>query len=265
MLRIGWQMAVVWTSLPALGLIAWWAWYGRDTPQEHRSVQPGELAEIGARDRSLHGSTITAARIWRVLKNRNALLLFVSYTCMNYVFYLIGNWAFLYLVQERHFSILESGWLATGPPLAAGVGAGLSGLCSGYFCAKYGESRGYRLTPLIALPVSGLLLLAVIYAADPYLAVAALAFCFAVVELTEGSFWGCAMTVGGVDTMALTGFMNTGGNLGGIIGIPIVAHLSEAHQWNMAFYVGTGFALVSALCWFGIDADRRLVPVPASA
>ncbi len=261
MLKMGWQMAVVWTSVPALGLIAWWAWYGRDTPRQHRAVRPGELAEIGSRDTSMSGTTITAARIWRVLKNRNAILLFVSYTCMNYVFYLIGNWAFLYLIQERNFSILESGWLATGPPLAAGVGAGLSGLASGWFCARYGNRWGYRLTPLIVLPLAGGMLLAVIYSANPYIAVAALAFCFALVELTEGSYWGSAMTIGGVDTMALTGFMNTGGNLGGIIGIPIVAQLSDAHRWNLAFIIGSGFALVSALCWLGIDAERPLVPL----
>jgi len=264
MLTMGWQRAIVWTTLPALALIGWWAWYGRNTPQEHRAVQPAELVEIGARDDSLDGTAVTAARIWRVLKNRNAILLFVSYTCMNYVFYLIGNWVFLYLVQERGFSQLEGGWLATGPPLAAGIGAGLSGLASGYACARFGNRRGYRLTPLVVMPLAGAMLLATVYAANAYFAVAALAFCYLLVELTEGSFWGCAMTVGGVDTMSLTGFMNTGGNLGGIIATPIVAYLSQHHQWNLTFYIGAGFAAASALCWLGIDADRPLVPVNAA-
>ena len=47
---------------------------------------------------------------------------------MNYVFYLIANWCFLYLVQERHFNILEGGWLAAAPPLAAALGAGIGGI-----------------------------------------------------------------------------------------------------------------------------------------
>src|SRR5256885_14569642 len=53
-----------------------------------------------------------ALPIWALLQNRDVLLLTVSYLCMNYVFYLLANWCFLYLVQERHITVLESGWLA---------------------------------------------------------------------------------------------------------------------------------------------------------
>jgi len=55
--------------------------------------------------------------------------------------------------------------------------------------------------------------------------------------------------------MAVCGFMNTGGNLGGIISIPIVAHFSGQHLWHTAFLIGAGFAVVSALSWLGIEVD----------
>ncbi len=258
MTSAGWQRAMIWTTLPALGLIGWWAWYARNTPSEHPAVGAAELNEIGIRSSAAASASITGARIWCVLKDRNALLLFVSYACMNYVFYLLSNWVFLYLVQERHFSVLESGWLATTPPLAAAVGAGIGGVVAGPLCARYGFRWGYRLIPLIAMPAAGFLLLVALYMTNAYLAVAALATCYASVELTEGCYWGCAMTVGGDDTMAVTGFMNTGGNLGGIIGIPIVAYLSGLHLWNTAFFIGAGFAVMSAVCWLGIDAERHV-------
>jgi hypothetical protein len=64
-------------------------------------------------------------------------------------------------------------------------------------CQRLGNRWGYRLVPLVAMPVVGVLLLAVgERTANPYLAVAGLAVCFAAVELTEGAFWGAAMTVG---------------------------------------------------------------------
>ncbi len=88
-----------------------------------------------------------------------------------------------------------------------------------------------------------------------------LAACFACVELTEGAFWGAAMTIGRGDTMAISGFMNTGGNLGGIIGIPIVAYLSGQHMWRAAFIVGAGFAVASAAAWLGIETSQ---PVEAT-
>jgi hypothetical protein len=109
------------------------------------------------------------------------------------------------------------------------------------------------LLPLLALPVSAVLLLLAVNASNPYLAVVALATCFGCVELTEGAYWGAGMSVGRGDTMAVCGFMNTGGNLGGIIGIPIVAYLSSQHLWFVAFLVGAGFALIGAAAWLGID------------
>jgi hypothetical protein len=116
--------------------------------------------------------------------------------------------------------------------------------------------------PLCALPAAGALLLCAVNASNPYLAVVALAACFGCVELTEGAYWGGGMTVGRGDTMAVCGFMNTGGNLGGIIGIPIVAQLSGLHMWTLAFWIGAGLALVSALAWLGIEVTG---PAPADA
>ena len=187
MSALGWQRALLWASLPAVALISIWAWYGRNTPREHRSVTAEELAEIGSQKNAPVDTRIGARQLLHILTNRNVLLLAVSYLCMNYSFYLLSNWVFLYLVQERKFSVLESGWLASTPPLAAALGAGAGGVITGALCLRFGNRRGYRLVPLLALPTAGALLLVSVNAANPYWAVAGLALCFAAVELTEGS------------------------------------------------------------------------------
>ena len=262
MLSLGWQRALIWISVPGLGLIAWWARYARNTPGEHPGMTAQELREIGEHRGSHVDSKIGLADFLRILSNHNVLLLFSSYLCMNYVFYLLSNWVFLYLIQERHFSVLESGWLSTVPPLAAAFGAGIGGVLTDRLCPRFGIRWGYRFVPLVALPAAGLLLFVAVNAANPYLAVAALAVCYGAVELTEASYWGSAMTIGGADTMAVTGVMNTGGNLGGIIGIPVVAYLSGSHQWNQAFFIGAAFAIVSALAWLGIASDKPVAQAP---
>jgi nitrate/nitrite transporter NarK len=116
------------------------------------------------------------------------------------------------------------------------------------------------LVPVCALPSAGLLLLAAVHTGNAYAALGMLSLCFGLVELTEGSFWAAAMTIGRRNTMAVGGVMNTGGGLGGVVGIPIVAYLSGRGAWNTAFLVGTGFALASAAAWLFIDADRRVEP-----
>ena len=120
-LNLGWQQALLWASLPALGLIALWAWYGRNTPREHPAVTERELAEIGNQPQV--DSSISLRQLLGLLQDRNVVLLFVSYMCMNYTFYLLSNWVFLYLIEERHFSSLQSGWLAVAPPLTAATAA----------------------------------------------------------------------------------------------------------------------------------------------
>ncbi len=261
MMTIGWQWALLWTAIPAVPLFLLWAWYGRDTPAEHRSVSAAELSLLqaaGTGPRSeAPNSRIRLRELGSILRNRHVLLLTFAYFSMNYVFYLLGNWCFLYLVQERGFSVLESGWLATLPPIAAGVGAGVGGVIASALFVRFGTRLGLRLTPLTALPAAGLLLLALPYTSHAYGAVAILAVCYGLIELTEGSFWATAMTVGSRNTMAVGGIMNTGGSLGGVVGIPIVAFLSGHGSWNLAFLAGTGFALASALAWVLLDPSHR--------
>ncbi|MDE2252112.1 MAG: MFS transporter [Gammaproteobacteria bacterium] len=257
MVDVGWQHAVLWTSLPALALVGWWAWYGRDTPAEHPAVTATELAEIGASPAAPCDDRLSWLRIGALLRNRDVLALTVSYVCMNYVFYLIANWCFLYLVQERHFQVLDGGKLASAPNLGAAVGAGVGGWLASRLCSRIGIRGGLRTLPLVSLPAAALLLFLAVDAANPYVAVAALSLCFAAVELNEGSYWAAIMHVGRSDTMAACGILNTGGNLGGIIATPIVAYLSSRHAWTQAFLLGSGFAIVSAALWLGVDPLRQ--------
>jgi MFS transporter, ACS family, glucarate transporter len=253
---IGWQRALIWTSLPAVPLIAAWAWYGRNSPREHPSVTPAELAEVGRASDVEVDSSISVGRVLGLLTDRNVLLLSISYWFMNYVFYLIGNWCFLYLIEVRHFSVLESGWLASAPPIAAAIGGGIGGALTGALCKSLGTRWGFRMVPLFALPMTAAMLLVAVSLSSGYAAVVALAACFGCLELTEGSFWGAGMMVGRSDSMAVCGVMNTSGSSAGIIGIPIIAYLSGHGSWGLTFLIGIGCALVSAVAWLGIDATR---------
>jgi MFS transporter, ACS family, glucarate transporter len=247
----GWQRALFWTALPALGLVLAWAWYARSTPREHPSVSGEELAELAApEDPSAKPSKSAGAKLplW------DLTLLTASYTILNYVFFLLANWSFLYLIQERHFTVAQSGWLATLPPIGAGVGAGVGGWLLDALCRKCGIRWGSRLVPLLSLPtVAGLLIFAV-YASNPLAAVIAMTLCFGLVEVNEAAYWTATMRVAGANTMTAAGVLNTGGSLGGLIGIPIVAYLSGRGEWNATFLIGALCAALSAVAWLGVDA-----------
>jgi ACS family glucarate transporter-like MFS transporter len=263
MSTLGWQQALFWPALPAVVVIVLWAWYARNSPQEHPSVTPEELAELGKEPPPAPPAKVDWRRLRLLIANRSIALATLSYVCMNYVFYLISNWCFLYLVQERHFNLLQGGWLAVFPPLAAAAGAGLGGKLVSVTCSRFGNKWGFRLVPMVALPVSGLLLLVTVNLNNPYAAVAALALAYGIVELCEGPFWGGTMFIARADTMAATGVLNTGGNIGGLIGIPIVAYLSQHGLWTWAFIIGAIFSVLGAIAWLGIDAEERFEPPAA--
>ena len=256
MLSAGWQRALVWSSIPAVLIVALWAWYARDTPREHRAVSTVELTELGEHVHATVDGRVSIRRLLRMLGHRNTALLTVSYLLMNYSFYLIANWCFLYLIQQRHFPVLESGWLSVAPPIAGSLGAGIGGVVTGWLCPRIGLVWGFRAVPLLSLPLAGVLLLIAMQTANPFIAVAALAGSFGCIELNEAAYWAASMAIGRSDAMAIGGVLNTGGNLGGIIGIPVVAWLSGRHAWGTAFAIGSLCAVVAALLWLRIDVDQ---------
>jgi MFS transporter, ACS family, glucarate transporter len=252
----GWQGALLWLALPAALLTLAWGWYGRNTPREHAKVTAAELAELDGGGTEV-APPLTLRRLRGIVGDRDVLVLSFSYLCMNYAFYLISFWSFLYLVQVRHFGGIESGFAGAVPWIGAGIGAALGGYISDWLALRLGPRWGYRLVPLVTLPLAGALLLVTISVTTPYAAVIALGFAFGAVEVDEGAYWAATMRVARQDTGAATGVLNTGGNLGGIITQPIVGALSGVGSWNAAFVTGTVFALVAAGAWLLVDPDRR--------
>ncbi|HEX8758140.1 MAG TPA: MFS transporter [Steroidobacteraceae bacterium] len=258
MTSVGWQQALAWSTIPPVLVIALWVWYARNTPREHPSVSAAELAELGEAAQATADDKITLRRLLRLLAHRNSALLALSYLAMNYSFYLLSNWCFLYLIQQRHFSVLQSGWLSMAPPIVAGVGSGIGGIATGRLCARLGAAWGFRGVPLVALPIVAALLLIAGWTSNAYVAVAALTACFGFIEINEAAYWAASMAIGRSDSMAMGGVLNTGGILGGIIGIPVVAYLSGHHAWGAAFAIGSACAVAAALLWLGIDADQPI-------
>lgn len=253
----GWRVALLVTSGPLLLLTIYWLARAQDEPHTEETTH------------KLHGSnakeiTVMSAppmrQVRRLLADRDLLALSASYLSMNFVFYLLTFWCFLYFVQERHFSAIDSGWLSVAPFIAAALGAAIGGKASDLWRRRVGDRWGFRAVPLTALPMSACALYATLHVQTPISADLALCAAFAAVEISEGAYWASAMRIGGSDSMIATGLLNTAGNLGGIVGTPIVAALTAQHRWAEAFLAGSGCALLAALLWLLVDAGRRALP-----
>jgi len=261
MQAFGWEAALYAAALPGIAIAIVWGWYGRDTPQKHPSITPAELREIrpatpavpaphGARDH------VSVREALGVLRDARVLLLSAAYVLHGVVYYLFVFWTFLYLVQERGFSVLQSGWLASAPFIIGAFGAAIGGRASDALCRRIGVRWGFRLVPLVALPLAAALLLLGVSVPDPYVAVILLSICFGAANMIEGPLWGAMMWVTQERSMAGGGVLNTGGNVGGIIGTPIIGYLTGAGNWQAAFAFGAACALAGAAVWLCIDVTR---------
>ena len=243
---LGWQQAILLTALPPLLLTVLWWRFGRDRPQQHARVTSEELAEL---DAVPPAPPLTFARMGQVLRDRNILLLAFSYLCMNVVFYMISFWSFIYLVEQRGLKGLESGVMAMIPWIGAAVGAAVGGVLADRLAERYGATRGYRLLPLVSLPLGAVMLVAIPAVGSDLLAVAALTLAFFAMEVNEGPYWAATMRVARADTGAATGVLNTGGNIGGIVCQPMVAALVAGGDWTSAWVIGAVFAVLAAVLW----------------
>jgi ACS family glucarate transporter-like MFS transporter len=252
----GWKSSFFLLSiLGVIGSVIWWK-YARDWPNEHPDVNAEELKLTA--NNNLGDNQITWSLIKNVLTNTNVLLLSLSYLCMNYVFYIFFSWLFIYLVNERNFSILEGGFLASLPFLMGAIGATVGGYMCDRLQKKVGPTWGHRIPVILGLIPSGACLIFGSITQNPYLAVVSLALCFGFIQLTEGPYWSTIAFVSRENAQAGGGVLNTGGNLGGVIATPLIPILVAQFDWVIALSSGAVFAVMGLVFFMFINFKENI-------
>ena len=252
----GWQASFFLLSiLGVIGSVIWWK-YTRDWPNEHPDVNAEEL-QLTANN-NLGDNQIPWSLIKNVLTNTNVLLLSLSYLCMNYVFYIFFSWLFIYLVNERNFSILEGGFLASLPFLMGAIGATVGGYMCDRLQKKVGPTWGHRIPVILGLIPPGACLIFGSITQNPYLAVVSLALCFGFIQLTEGPYWSTIAFVSRENAQAGGGVLNTGGNLGGVIATPLIPILVAQFDWVIALSSGAVFAVMGLVSFMFINFKENI-------
>ncbi|HEX3232776.1 MAG TPA: MFS transporter [Gemmatimonadales bacterium] len=257
-LSVGWRGSFALTAPVAFLCAGVWWWYGRDQPVQHYAVSAEEIAVIDENRPAAAGvSEVRGA--WKVvLRNREIALITASYFFQNYIFYFFFNWLYIYLVEVRKFQELQGGWLAAAPWVTGAFTAALGG----WMCDRLTHRRGIRVACrfviMIGLLLSGGFLLAAATAVGPYVAVFYLSLCLGTQQFTDSAYWAAATSVGGRHAPAACGVMNTGGNVvGGVVAL-LVPLTARTLGWPIALGTASLFALVGAVLWVWIRADRTM-------
>ncbi|MBV8667107.1 MAG: MFS transporter [Burkholderiaceae bacterium] len=155
----GWQS--MFYTMGGLGVAMAFVWkktvYG---PQVHPRVNAAELAYIQAGG-ALTGIEQTgqapksgAGDSWAIIKqllaNRMLLGVYIGQYCITTLTYFFLTWFPVYLVNERHMTILKAGFLAALPAVAGFVGGILGGVVSDRMIERGFSLSVARKTPIVA-------------------------------------------------------------------------------------------------------------------
>jgi MFS transporter, ACS family, D-galactonate transporter len=190
-----------------------------------------------------------------MFRNKNLILLTLSYAAVGYFQYLFFYWIHYYFETVLGVPAEQSRIYAMLPSLAMAAGMPLGGWLSDRIQAAYGPRAGRGRLVAAAMSTSAVLLSLGIYAEQPAWIVAWLSLSLGVLGMAEGPFWVAAVEVGGRRGGLSAAVFNTGGNAGGIAAPILTPWVSDTLGlgWHAGIALGSVVCLVGAALWFWID------------
>lgn len=268
----GWHS--VFYVMGGLGIVMAFVWlkviYG---PKDHPSVSQSELKYIqdGGALVDLDGAqkapaqVNTFAAIKELLGNRMLLGVYIGQYCITTLTYFFLTWFPVYLVQERHMTILKAGFVASLPAIAGFIG----GVSGGWLSDRLAK-RGYSLSvsrkvPIVLGMLMSMSMIACNYIETDMLVVAVMSLAF--FGKGVGALgWAVVSDTSPKEAGGLSGALfNTFGNTAGIT-TPIVIGYIVQGTGSFAgalVYVGANAALAIA-CYLFIVGDIKRVSLKKS-
>jgi ACS family glucarate transporter-like MFS transporter len=268
----GWHS--VFYVMGGLGILMAFVWLKTIyAPKDHPSVSQSELKYIqeggalvdldGAKKAPAQVNTLAAIK--ELLGNRMLLGVYIGQYCITTLTYFFLTWFPVYLVQERHMTILKAGFVASLPAIAGFLG----GVFGGWLSDRLAKS-GYSLSVSRKLPiVIGMLLsmsmIACNYIETDMLVVAVMSLAF--FGKGVGALgWAVVSDTSPKEAGGLSGALfNTFGNTAGIT-TPIVIGFIVQGTGSFAgalVYVGANAAMAIA-CYLFIVGDIKRVSLSKS-
>lgn len=251
--RVGWRWSFV--IFGALGIFWAWAWFTRYRDQPDAAVQAHSV-ELSRIDRA----GIAARPPWaHLFRSRNMYAICGMYFSFGFGLYFYFTWLPTYLVNVLGFSTLAGGLLAGLPFVLAGA----ADVIGGWLTDRLAVSRGLKVARsglgTVAFGSCALLVLASVLTTSPLTKALLLACALASADLALSACWAVCLDVGGHHAGVVTGFMNTAGNLGGLVG-PVVFGIAVErwNSWTIPFLVTTGVYLVGAMLWATVDPEKGI-------
>jgi sugar phosphate permease len=260
----GWRLSFL--AFGAIGIVWAIAWYRsyRDRPAEHADVDGEELAWIEQDRHDTPNDQFPTPNAeptpWRrLLTSPNLYAICAMYFTFGYGLYFYFTWLPTYLIEELRFSDVASGFFSSLPFLLAGAANITGGWCTDALARTRGLRTARVTLGFAAFSLCATLILGSILLPTPVGKALLLALALASADFALSACWAVCLDVAPHHAGVVTGFMNTFGNLGGLVG-PVVVGLmvDRLGSWTLPLYVTAGIYFAGALAWLAINPNRRI-------
>ena len=189
---------------------------------------------------------------WPLLRQSSLWLLTLSYAAYGYFQYLFFYWMGYYFKDVLQVPAVEARWASFWIMLAMGAGMAIGGRSTDAACGTLGTTRGRRAIVLTGMGLgAGFGLIAVNVSGLTSVAVC-LAISMGATGMVEGVFWTTATDIGGKSRGLAGAFMNTGGNVGGLMSPVLTPIMAEQIGWPGSIAVACVISGIGGLVWFFI-------------
>ncbi len=264
MLTYGWRESFVLCGV--LGIVAAALWYvlARDTPEQHPGVNSAELQIIHATAEgplvSADPNSISAKRTpWAALATEtNVWLLFCSAMTCGYMVYIYMTWFFTYLVEQRHLSQMTSSYYTIGPFIAMAILTPIGGIASDALARKISLRFGRCFISMGGMFAAGLALIIGARVENIAIAIAWLSFGAGAIYFALASHWATTIDISEQHAGTVSGIMNWGGNVGGVLSPILTPIFARKFGWVPALEIAALIIILGGMLWFRIDPSRKL-------
>jgi len=254
---LGWRPTfMIFGGVGVLWGIIWFFWY-RDNPSGLKGISSEELNKIKENQTTKEKVKVP----WKAItKSRQFWLILTMYW-----FYVWGSWFFFswfptFLERGRGFEKSELTYAVAVPFLMGVIGNLAGGYLSDRLSKRYGIKIGRRVLGVGGLAVSAVLMFLGGFIPGKLQVFILMSLCFGIMDLMLPSAWAICLDVGKKYAGAISGAMNTAGNLGGFVCATVFGYLVEATgSYNFPLYIIAGMLLTSAFLFLRINPEKQII------